>query len=96
MIAIRFPDQSVREYASGITVLEVAQSISEGLVELGAIALTIGNKHLISFLDCCVHTKASAERRFKWKQNSNRTCFLKFWFMCVLTGILGMIKCGAS
>ena len=31
MITIRFPDQSVREYASGITVLEVAQSISEGL-----------------------------------------------------------------
>lgn len=31
MIAIKFPDQSVREYAPGTTVLEVAQSISEGL-----------------------------------------------------------------
>lgn len=31
MIAIRFPDQSVREYTEGTTVLEVAQSISEGL-----------------------------------------------------------------
>lgn len=31
MIEIRFPDKSVRAYEMGISALEIAQSISEGL-----------------------------------------------------------------
>ena len=31
MIQIKFPDASVRRFESGITVLEVAKNISEGL-----------------------------------------------------------------
>src|SRR5512144_2996929 len=31
MIKITFPDKAVREYAEGITALEIAKSISEGL-----------------------------------------------------------------
>ena len=31
MIEISFPDQSIRKYEKGVTPLEIAQSISEGL-----------------------------------------------------------------
>jgi len=56
MIKITFPDQSVREYPTGVTGMEIAKSLSEGLARK---VLSIGVNGAVKDLTMPIHADAS-------------------------------------
>ncbi len=71
MIEIRFPDQSVRTYKKGVTPIEIAQSISEGLAR---------NVLSADFNKKTVETTTPLEedgslKLFTWKDKQGKTAF---------------------
>ena len=71
MIAIRFPDQSVREFAKGTTVMEVAQSISEGLAR--NVLSAQFNKQTVE--TATPLTQDGELKLFTWKDPEGQTAF---------------------
>ena len=71
MIAIRFPDQSVREFAKGTTVMEVAQSISEGLAR--KVLSAQFNKQTVE--TATPLTQDGELKLFTWKDPEGQTAF---------------------
>ena len=71
MIAIRFPDQSVREFVKGTTVMEVAQSISEGLAR--NVLSAQFNKQTVE--TATPLTQDGELKLFTWKDPEGQTAF---------------------